>query len=421
MIQATRLKDDCFSAGDGLMPLAEGIALLVGRLSPVTGVEAVAIREAQGRVLAADVVARRDVPPHDNSAVDGFAVFFDDLDGDGETRLRVTGRAVAGHPLRAPARRREALRIFTGAPMPDGADTVFMQEDCRIDGDHVILPPGLKRGANRRFKGEDVKKGSTIIKRGKLLRPQEVGLAASVGCSELTVYQRLRVAVFSTGDEVFDPADGVSEGGIFDANRYTVMGLLEGLGCAVSDIGILPDDEDAIGEALAPAAAAHDLLVTSGGVSVGEEDHVKAAVEALGQLHFWRLAIKPGRPIALGQVGETAFVGLPGNPVAAMVTFMRIARPVVLLLSGRTDIEPPLYRVRADFAHDKKAGRREWLRARLVRDDRGELAAVKYPGGGSGILSSMVEADGLVELSEDQGPVNKGEMVDFLPFSEVSS
>ncbi|HIJ44190.1 MAG: molybdopterin molybdotransferase MoeA [Rhodospirillales bacterium] len=421
-----QLKDDCFTAGDGLMPLAEGIALLADRLSPVTGIETVAIREAQGRVLAADVVAGRDVPPHDNSAVDGFAVFFDDLDGGGETRLRVTGRSAAGHPMGAPARRREAVRIFTGAPMPEGADTVFMQEDCRIDGDHVILPPGIKRGANRRFKGEDVKKGSTIIKRGKLLRPQEVGLAASVGCSELTVYQRLGVAVFSTGDEVFDPTDGTTgggaaEGGIFDANRYTVMGLLEGLGCAVSDIGILPDDEAAIGKALAPAAAAHDLLVTSGGVSVGEEDHVKAAVEALGQLHFWRLAIKPGRPIALGRVGETTFVGLPGNPVAAMVTFMRIARPVVLLLSGRTDIEPPLYRLRADFAHNKKIGRREWLRARLVRDGRGELAAVKYPGGGSGILSSMVEADGLVELGEEQGSVNKGEMVDFLPFSEVSS
>ncbi|HJN23781.1 MAG TPA: gephyrin-like molybdotransferase Glp [Rhodospirillales bacterium] len=416
-----QLKDDCFTAGDGLMPLAQGLALLTGRLSPVVGVEDVAIREARGRVLAADLVAGRHVPPHDNSAVDGFAVSFDDLDGNGETALKVSGRAAAGHPLRVPAAAQEAVRIFTGAPMPDGLDTVFMQEDCRIDAGRVILPPGIKRGANRRFKGEDVKKGATILETGKLLRPQEIGLAASVGCARLSVYRRLRVAVFSTGDEVFDPADEAAEGGIFDANRYTVMGLLEGLGSAVSDIGILADDEDAIGQALAPAAAAHDLLITSGGVSVGEEDHVKAAVEALGQLHFWRLAIKPGRPIALGRVGETAFVGLPGNPVAAMVTFMRIARPVVLLLSGRRDIEPPLYRVQADFAHDKKTGRREWLRARLVRDGGGGLAAVKYPGGGSGILSSMVEADGLVELGEEQGPVSRGEMVDFLPFGEVGS
>ncbi len=412
--------DDCFTAGDGLMPLAEGLDMLAGRLSPVVGLETVAIREARGRVLAAGLVAGRDVPPHDNSAVDGFAVLFDDLDDNGETPLRVSGRAAAGHPLAVPAAAQEAVRIFTGAPMPAGLDTVFMQEDCRIDGGRVILPPGIKRGANRRFKGEDVKKGSTILEPGKLLRPQEIGLAASVGCSQLSVYRRLRVAVFSTGDEVFDPADEAAKGGVFDANRYTVIGLLEGLGCEVSDIGILPDVEDAITKALAVAAPAHDLLITSGGVSVGEEDHVKAAVEALGQLHFWRLAIKPGRPIALGRVGETAFVGLPGNPVAAMVTFMRIARPVVLLLSGRRDIEPPLYRVGADFAHNKKTGRREWLRARLARDAAGELTAVKYPGGGSGILSSMVEADGLVELGEDQGPVSKGEMVDFLPFGEVT-
>ncbi len=412
--------DDCFAAADALMPLEQALDLLSSRLEPVTGSESVALRDALGRIAAADVTAARDVPPHDNAAVDGYAVFFDDLGADRDTRLPVVGRVAAGHPLGRPARRGEAVRIFTGAPVPEGPDTVFMQEDCVPDGDHVVLRPGIRRGANLRRRGEDVVAGRTILTAGQVLRAQEIGLAASVGRSRLDVRTRLRAAVFSTGDEVRDPEGETPSGCIFDANRYTVMGLLEGLGCAVTDLGILPDAYDAIHAALADAAPAHDLLITSGGVSMGEEDHVREAVEALGRLHFWRLAIKPGRPIALGQVGGTAFIGLPGNPVAAMVTFMRIARPVVLRLSGRADVDPPLFRVRADFDHKKKAGRVEWLRVRLARTADGDAAAVKFPAEGSGILTSMVEADGLVELPEDQGPVSRGAMVDFLPFNEVT-
>ena len=411
--------DDCFAAGADLMPLAEALDILAAKLSPVVASEVVALPQALSRTLACDVTAPRSVPPHDNSAVDGYAVFFDDLDG--ETRLPVTGRVSAGHPLERPARRGEALRIFTGAPMPEGPDTVYMEEDCRDDGEHVVLSSGIKRGANRRFAGEDVEAGSLILHAGRLLRPQEIGLAASVGCRELTVYERLRAAVFSTGDEVRDPSAEAGPGCIFDSNRYTVSGLLQGLGCEVADLGILPDDEDAIRQALDRAAGDNHLLITSGGVSLGEEDHVKDAVESLGSLHFWRLAIKPGRPIAMGQVKGKAFVGLPGNPVAAMVTFMLIARPVVLLLSGRTDISPNHFRVPAGFDHRKKLGRREWVRVRLERGADGVLEAVKYPVGGAGILTSMVEADGLVELPEDQGPVAKGAMVDFLPFSGVSA
>ena len=411
--------DDCFAAGADLMPLAEALDILAAKLGPVVASEAVPLSQALSRTLARDVTAPRSVPPHDNSAVDGYAVFFDDLDG--ETRLPVTGRVSAGHPLERSARRGEALRIFTGAPMPEGPDTVYMEEDCRADGDHVILSPGIKRGANRRFAGEDVAAGSLILHAGRLLRPQEIGLAASVGCRELTVYERLRAAVFSTGDEVCDPSAEAVPGCIFDSNRYTVSGLLRGLGCEVADLGILPDDPDAIRQALDRAAGGNHLLITSGGVSLGEEDHVKDAVESLGSLHFWRLAIKPGRPIAMGQVKGKAFVGLPGNPVAAMVTFMLIARPVVLLLSGRTDISPTHFRVHAGFDHRKKLGRREWVRVRLERGADGVLEAVKYPVGGAGILTSMVEADGLVELPEDQGPVSKGAMVDYLPFNGVSA
>ena len=411
--------DDCFAAGAELMPLAQALDILAAKLGPAVGSETVPLSQALARTLACDVTATRSVPPHDNAAVDGYAVFFDDLDG--ETRLPVTGRMSAGHPLERPARRGEALRIFTGAPMPEGPDTVYMEEDCRTDGDHVILSPGIKRGANRRFAGEDVQAGSLILRAGRLLRPQEIGLAASVGCRELTVYERLRSAVFSTGDEVCDPSAEAGPGCIFDSNRYTVLGMLRGLGCEVTDLGILPDDPDTIRQALDRTAGGNHLLITSGGVSRGEEDHVKEAVESLGSLYFWRLAIKPGRPIALGQVRGKAFVGLPGNPVAAMVTFMRIARPVVLLLAGRTDISPNHFRVPAGFDHRKKLGRREWVRARLERGEDGVLAAVKYPVEGAGILTSMVEADGLVELPEEQGPVAKGAMVDFLPFSGVSA
>ncbi|MBT3307462.1 MAG: molybdopterin molybdotransferase MoeA [Alphaproteobacteria bacterium] len=419
-----QLKDDCFAFGGDLMPLDAALERLGDDVGCVAGVETVALRQAAGRILAEDISSDRNVPPHDNSAVDGFAVYFDDLDPDADTRLGVAGRIAAGHPLEGPAERGNAYRIFTGAPMPPGPDTIFMEEDCSVEQtghrDVVVLPPGLKQGSNRRFAGEDVKVGDVIIRAGMRLRPQEVGLAASVGCDELPVYTRLRTAVFSTGDEVRDPGGEANEGSIYDANRYAVMALLEGLGCAVTDLGILPDDEGAITAALAKAAPDHDLLVTSGGVSAGEEDHVKGAVEELGQLHFWRLAIKPGRPIALGQVGDVAFLGLPGNPVAAMVTFLVIGRPLVLLLSGATDVRPHHFPVEVGFDYKKKKGRREWARVTLETTDDGRPVAMKHHSSGAGILTSMVEADGLVELDEDTVTLEKGAMAPFLPFNEIT-
>ena len=419
-----QLKDDCFAFGGELMPLDDALARLKDSVGPVMGMETVALREAQGRILAEDVKSDRNVPPHDNSAVDGYAVNFDDLEADGDTRLAVSGRIAAGHPLERPAERGQAYRIFTGAPMPDGEDggpdTVFMEEDCTSEGDVVVLPAGLKQGANRRFAGEDVKAGDVIIRAGQRLRAQEIGLAASVGRATLKVFSRLRVAVFSTGDEVRDPGGEADEGCIYDANRYAVMALLEGLGCAVTDLGILKDDADAISAALAKAASGHDLLVTSGGVSAGEEDHVKDAVEGLGQINFWRMAIKPGRPIALGQVDDVAFLGLPGNPVAAMVTFLVVGRPLVLLLSGAGDVTAHHFPVEAGFDYKKKKGRREWARVKLEINAAGHPVAMKYHSSGAGILSSMVEADGLVELDEDTDRLEQGMMVPFLPFNEVT-
>lgn len=416
------LQDDCFKIGDELMPFEEGLRVLKDRARLVVGTETVPLREADGRTLAEDITAPRDVPPHDNSAVDGYAVKFTDLASDDETRLPVTARIAAGHPLGRPAQEGEAVQIFTGAPMPDGMDTVFMQEDVALDGDSVILPPGIKSGANRRKRGEDVVAGDVIIKAGQLLRAQEIGLAASVGLGQIKVYTRLRCAVFSTGDEVADPAFGeAGEGAIYDANRYTVSALLKGLGCEVTDLGILSDSVAEIRGALHDAYPGHDLIITSGGVSLGEEDHITHVVESLGSIDFWRLAIKPGRPMALGKIVDTAFVGLPGNPVAAMVTFMRIARPLILTLSGRTDTDPNVYRIPAAFEMNKKAGRREWLRASLRADEAGQMHAHKYPSQGSGILTSMVASDGLVELPEDLERVNEGDLVDFLPFVEMTS
>ena len=393
-----QLSDDCFAFGGTLMTAGEALALLGQRLDVVVGSETVPLRQARGRILAADLAAPFPVPPHDNAAVDGYAVYFDDLDGGGETRLPVGARIAAGQSVDRPVPRGEAVRIFTGAPMPPGPDTVLMQEDCARDGEAVIIPPGIKRGANRRHAGEDIEAGAVVLTKGRRLRAQDVGLAASIGRAELEVYAPLSVALFSTGDEIREVTEALPPGCVYDANRYALAGLLDGLGCEVDDLGILEDSEQAVREALAGAAGGHDLIMTSGGVSTGEEDHVRAAVEALGAIHFWRLAIRPGRPLALGQVGRVPFIGLPGNPVAVMVTFMRFARPAILRLSGAVDGAPKTFPVRAGFAYRKKASRREWLRVILHTGEDGMPYVTKFPRDGAGILSSMVGADDEVAL-----------------------
>ena len=416
-----QLTDDCFAHGGRMMTTAEALALVAATVTPVCEAESVVLTEALGRILLEDLVAGLDVPAHDNSAVDGYAVHFEDLDPEAETRLPVSGRAAAGHPLGRAALHGEAIRIFTGARMPEGPDTVMMQEDCRLEGETVVIRPGIKRGSNRRLTGEDITAGTTVLAAGQRLRPQDLGQAAAIGRNALQVARPLRAALFSTGDELREPGAPLDPGCIYDSNRFTIAGLLKGLGCAVTDLGILPDRLEVVREALEGAAGGHDLVITSGGVSVGEEDHVKQAVEALGTLHLWRLAIKPGRPIALGQLGRVPFVGLPGNPVAVMVTFLNIVRPMILRMMGGQVTEPHHFKVRAAFDHRKKKDRREWLRARLESDEAGALIAVKFGREGAGILTSMVESDGLVELPEEMTELRAGAMVDFLPFSEVAT
>ena len=417
-----QLSDDCFAFGGALMTAGEALALLAERLDVVVGSETVPLRKARGRFLAADLAAPFPVPPHDNAAVDGYAVHFDDLDAERASRLPVGGRIAAGQSVDRRVPRGEAVRIFTGAPMPPGPDTVLMQEDCALDGDSVVIPPGIKRGANRRHAGEDIEAGSVVLTKGRRLRAQDVGLAASIGCAALEVCAPLRVALFSTGDEIREVTDELPPGCVYDANRYALASLLDELGCEVDDLGILEDREDSVRTALAAAAGGHDLIMTSGGVSTGEEDHVRGAVEALGAIHFWRLAIRPGRPLALGQIGRVPFIGLPGNPVAVMVTFMRFARPAILRLAGAADAHaaPRTFPVRAGFAYRKKVSRREWLRVSLHTGEDGMPYVTKFPREGAGILSSMVGSDGLLELPEELAAVEEGAMVDFLPFSEVS-
>ncbi|MGL4962204.1 MAG: molybdopterin molybdotransferase MoeA [Inquilinus sp.] len=415
-----RLPDDCFALGDRLLSVEEAVAEFRSRLAGVADMETVPLAVAEDRFLAEDLVADRSVPPHANAAVDGYAVHFDDLSPGAPSTLPVTGRAAAGHPFAGPVLRGTAIRIFTGAPLPAGPDTVVMQEDCMVAGDRVILPPGLRRGAHVRQAGDDIRAGDTVLTAGRRLGPAEIGLAASLGRAALPVRRTLRVAVLSTGDELRDPGRPVAEGQIYDANRYLLTALLRQLGCDVADRGIVPDRADAMQSALAAAAAETDAIVTSGGVSVGDEDHVKAALEAAGgRLHHWRLAIKPGKPVALGQLGDAAFLGLPGNPVAAMVTFLLVARPLLLHLAGAEPLPLRRFPVAAGFAHGKKPGRREFLRAVLETDPSGALVASRHGREGAGMLSSLAGAEGLVELPEDVTAVAPGDPVAYIPLSAL--
>jgi molybdopterin molybdotransferase len=411
-----QLSNDCFAFGGELMSVDDATALIARRLSPTAAAETVPLIEADGRVLAEDIVAPLDLPPFDNSAVDGYAVRFADLAADGETVLAVVGRIAAGAALEPPVPARGAVRIFTGAPLPAGLDTVFMQEDVGAAGDAVVLPAGLKPGANRRLAGEDIARGMTALPAGHRLSPQDIGLIAALGIAAVPVRTRLRVAVFSTGDEVISPGEPLGPAKLYDANRFMLQAMLRRLGCRATDLGILRDEPRALARALAGAAADHDLIVTSGGVSTGEEDHVKAAVESAGALTFWRIAIKPGRPVAMGVVAGAPFIGLPGNPVAAFVTFAHVARAVIARLSGERLARPRAYPVLAGFAYRKKEGRREYVRVRIEARDDGALVARKHPREGAGVITSLTETDGLIELPEPVTRVEPGEVLRFLPY-----
>jgi molybdopterin molybdotransferase len=411
-----QLSSDLEAFGEPMRSVDEAANHIAGTLVPVADVETVPLAQADTRVLAHDLIAPMALPPFTNSAVDGYAVRFADIVTAAGAPIAVADRVMAGGSAKGSVPPGRAVRIFTGAPMPDGSDTVFMQEDVRVDAGGVHFPTGLRHGANVRPIGEDIPAGSVVLPRGRRLRPQDVAVCAALGLTELEVRRSVRVAVFSTGDEIVSPGSARGPSQLFDSNRFMLAAMLRRLGCAVSNLGILADDPILIADALREAAAGHDFILASGGVSTGEADHVKAGVKNAGKLAFWRVAIKPGRPIAMGSIDGVPFMGLPGNPVASFVTFVYLARSAVLALAGAVSEPFTAMPVRAAFTYRKKAGRREYARARIRRGADGALEAVKFPREGAGLLSSLIETDGLVELPESATLVEPGAMVAFFPY-----
>jgi molybdopterin molybdotransferase len=400
---------NCFEAGSNLLRLEQVLALVNDRFDPVTGEETVPLVEAVGRVLAADLQAVAPLPGFDNSAMDGYALRHADLPGP----LPLAGQLAAGHDA-FPVPPGHAVRILTGAMLPPGLDSVAIQEDVVLMPDgRVALPPDLPLGANCRRKGQDVAVGALLLRAGRTLRPTDIALAAAQGWDRLPVRRPLRVALFSTGDELREPGQLAAPPAIHDSNRHLLRALLARQGCAVTDLGILADDAALIRHVLGEAAQNHDLVLTSGGMSVGDADHVRPAVAALGQLSFWKLAIKPGKPLALGRLGGAVFCGLPGNPSAVLVTFLLVARSLIQRLSGALVEEPPRFPVRVGFAHVKKAGRREFLPVRLGQGDHGGAIALPL----SGMFTGMVQSDGLLELAEDLEQLAVGDMAPLLPLA----
>lgn len=391
-----------------LLPLDEALARVLAAAAPIADAVAIPLLHATGRVLAQDVISRVDVPPADNSAMDGYALRA----AEAGSALPVSQRIPAGTTGTALARG-TAARIFTGAAIPAGADTVVMQESCTEQDGTVTISGTVTAGDNIRPLGQDIRSGEKVLSSGRRLRPQDLGLLASVGCADVSVYRRLRVAALSTGDELVEPGvTPLPEGAIFNSNRYTLAGLLDSLGMELIDCGIIGDDPQVTAQALLDAAAGADCVISTGGVSVGEEDHVKAQVERHGRLDLWKLAIKPGKPLAFGAIGDTPFIGLPGNPTSVFVTFCLVARPFLLRMQGAADPGPPRLSARAAFTVSKPGKRQDYLRVTLESTDDG-LVATRFANQSSGVLSSVSRSDALAVIPVGV-TIAEGDVVDVL-------
>jgi molybdopterin molybdotransferase len=408
--------------GVGIGPLSsvdEALDLLMDRARPVAETEQVPLVEALGRILSDDLCSGIDVPPADNSAVDGFALRAGDAGNDEGATLKITQRIVAGE-VGTPLQAQTAARIFTGAPMPPGADTVVMQEHCRMDGERVVITQRVVPGAHVRRAGEDIRAGATVLRAGRRLRPQDIGAAASIGVSTMNVRRRIRVGILSTGNELIEPGEPAGPGRIYNSNRYTLHALLGNMGCVVVDRGIVPDGFEATRSTLAELCEEVDIVISTGGVSVGEEDHVRTALESLGRILLWGVAVKPGKPIVFGSVGKSAFLGLPGNPVALYVAFCIFARALIRATQGCSDVHIRPTVVPAGFRAPRPATRREYLRARLVGGPNGAQHAVLYDNQGSGVLTSTVWSDGLVVVPTGE-TVRLGDPVAYLSNADLTA
>ncbi|VCU70154.1 Molybdopterin molybdenumtransferase [Pigmentiphaga humi] len=407
------------------LPVAQAREFIRQMVPHVAGVEMLALRSALGRVLARDVVSAIDVPPQDNAAMDGYALRGQDLAEQGETVLRVVGSGLAGQAFAGRAAPGECVRIMTGAVIPEGLDTVVPQELVRREGDRIAIAAGVARvGDNRRRAGEDLARSETALAAGRLLRPADLGLLASLGMPEVPVLRRLRVAFFSTGNELRSVGEALGPGCVYDSNRYTLWGMLHRLGVEVLDLGVVADDPAALESAFLDAAANADVVITSGGVSVGEADHTKAVMSRLGEVLFWRIAIRPGRPMAIGRIRSGArqavLFGLPGNPVAVMVTFYALVRDALLAMSGARPEALPLARAFCTAPIRKRPGRTEYQRGVVAQADDGRLQVSTTGAQGSGILRSMSQANALIVLGHDQGDVAAGEVVSVLLFEGLT-
>jgi molybdopterin molybdotransferase len=411
--------NQCDPPKDRLIPYDEALQQLIAKVSPLQRVVRKPLPEAFDEVLAESQRSTIDVPQTDNSSMDGYALNTSDLASSGATELPVSQRIAAGE-AGEPLQSGTAARIFTGAPIPAGADLVIMQEQVQITGDTIRFDINPEPGSNIRRAGNDIRSGDTILQKGCRLRPQDIGLAASVGLESLPVFEKIRVGIFLAGDELVEPGKPLAVGQIYDSNRYTLQGMLQALGCEIIDLGLVGDTLEETKAAMLNAAQQADLVVSSGGVSVGEEDHVRIAIEQLGDLHLWRLRIKPGKPLAFGAINSTPFFGLPGNPVSVFVTFCLFVCPLIKTLQGRSWQKPVAVQVVAGFDWPKPDSRREFLRARLETDGDQALVAKIYPNQDSGVLSSAVWAQGFVEIAEGQ-TLQAGDKVDYFCFEQFLS
>ncbi len=419
MTQARTLAEaiGCLSDYDpNALPVASAQTVIDALVRPVQAVESVTIRAALGRVLASDVMSPIDVPAHDNSAMDGYALRAADLSPAGPTRLPIVGTALAGTPYDGVVAAGAAVRVMTGAVMPAGCDTVVVQESVTVEAGTVTVPPGQVAGQNRRLRGEDLCAGRPALHAGRIITPADLGLLASLGIAEVPVRRRLRVAFFSTGDELRSIGEPLGPGQIYDSNRYTLWGMLTRLGVDLIDMGVVPDRPEALEAAVRSAASCADAIISSGGVSVGEADYTRDIMARLGEVAFWTIAMRPGRPLAFGRIGEACYFGLPGNPVAVMITFYFFARDALLRMMGAGPRQQLYLRATSSDAFRKKPGRTEYQRARLTAGPDGRMQVASLGNQGSGVLRSMSEANCIVVLHHDQGSVAPGDMVDCLPF-----